>query len=1107
MKYRLGLDLGSTSLGWAVVELNEYNDARRLVDMGVRIFPDGRDAQSHTPINVERRMARGMRRRSDRIKIRKRRTLALIHKYGLDFDISGDIERLENPYKLRALAVEQKLTADELGRVFFHLAQRRGFKSNRKETRGSAGGKLKNATEALRKATDDKTLGQFQNESGKYRFSDQFDGDVIKDGALYPTREMYLDEFHKICDVQNVSDDMRRDFENVIFYQRRLLPPQIGHCMFEPSELRAYKYTPAFQKWRVLQQLNQLRIENSGSLEALSVEQRDKLMNIMLVSFDGVVREKKGHVKLTFAAIKKQLGLSARTTKFNLESENRKEIDVDTTAFAFAEIGEGDFWNSLSGDAQLDVLEKINDDNLSDDELIRDLMDKYNLAYERAEKIIGLPLEDDVGNVSLLAIGKMLPYLEQGLLYHEAAREVYGAHSEQDIKELDELPYYGDLMVLRSSLVEDKNGVYRTMNATVHIAMNQIRAVVNDLISQYGKPFAITIETGREVHAGAKERAEIESQQVKNKKENDRIAAELQSAGVQVNRENIQKYKLWELLGSSPLDRCCVYTGEVISKEKLFSPQFEIEHIFPFSRTLDDSLANKTISRVDANKFKGNRTPAEAFTAIDSPWCYDEVWARAQKLPPATRWRFNRGAIDLFLKNNDCIARALNDTRHMTRLAVTYLKHVCADKNNVIGMPGRLTAMFRDMWHLDWWKDKAEAEKYRGNHIHHAIDAFVVACAGRGNLQRLSCNSKNPEIYSGKSLKDKRKDWFDGIALPFAGFDYFDFKMKCENTVISYRKSIKRPSSDGTIGCLHEDTAYNLEDFDKNGRAIMSRHESLPVTDAGRKKFAKDFKRLNKTVLQTFICDAGCGNDTPDIAERFLDWARARGIKKVRMLKDGVDISGWVPVFHTRSDRDAFHDTYTAWYVADGISAGIVDKHAKCVQQNKENSLRERYQNAARRAYKWYIGGNNFCSEIFEIRSDDSRYPKLAGKWQMEIVSNYSAQLNAGQPMWRKKYATARRVMSLRINDMVMAEFGRDDSKLPKGLIDTVKRQCMLEQKDTVWVVFRVKKISSDGRVYLRPHFIAKEEADTKSWAASSGSLQEHNARKISVSPTGKILK
>ncbi len=1108
MKYKIGLDLGCTSLGWAVVELDQDNNVRRLVDMGVRIFPDGRDAQSHTPINVERRMARGMRRRGDRIQMRKKRTLQLIHKYGLDFDIRSDIARLENPYQLRARAVMEKVAPDELGRIFFHLSQRRGFKSNRKETRGDSGGKLKAATLALQSAIgSDKTLGQFQNESGKYRFANQFDGVNIKQGALYPARDMYLDEFHKICAAQNISDDMRHEFENVLFYQRSMHAPQLGHCLFEPTELRAYKYTPGFQKWRALQQLNQLRIENCGSLEPLAQGQRDKLCDILFNTFDGVKREKNGHVKLTFAEIKRQLGLS-RKTKFNLETEKRKEMDVDTTAFAFAQIGQLDFWNSLSGMAQLDILEKINDDNLDDDALIEYLMAQYHLSSEHAAEIIEIQLEDDVANVSLKAIEKMLPYLAQGMLYHDAARLAYGSHSLQDIVSLDLLPYYGDLAALRSSLVEDKNGKYRTMNATVHIAMNQIRAVINDLIMQYGtKPFAVTIEMGRDIHAGAQERKEIELQQAKNKKENDRIAGELVSAGVRVNRENIQKYKLWEQLGPSPLDRRCVYTGEIISLEKLFSPQFEIEHILPFSRTLDDSMANKTISRVDANRFKGNRTPEEAFTDPKSLWNYTDVWTRAQRLSAPTAWRFEKGALDRFLKDQGPIQRALNDTRHMTRLAVTYIQHVCQDKYNVIGMPGRMTALFRDMWNLDWWKDKNDADSYRISHIHHAIDAFVVACIGRNSFQKLVHNTKNPEIYFGKSLKEKRKTWFADMLSPYPGFDYNDFQMKCERTIISYRKSIKNPRAGGTIGCLHEDTAYNLEDFDKNGWAIMSHREELPVTQNDRKKFAKDFGRLNKTILQTFLKETGCSNNEPNISELFLDWAFDRGIKKVRMIKEGVDVASWVPVFRTKQARDDFHRAYVAWYAANGISDGIVDKKEKKAQKDRELALRGQYQDAARLAYKWYIGGNNFCAEIFEIRGDEKRYPALAGKWQVQVVSNYNAQRTGGAPMWRQKYATARHIMSLRINDMVMAEFSRNDPNLPTGLVAAVQHQCAIEQTDTVDMVFRVKKINSNGTIYLRPHFIAKEDGDKQSWAASKSSLQAHKARKINVSPTGRILK
>ena len=1111
MKYKLGLDLGSTSLGWAIVELNEKDTPIRLVDMGVRIFPDGRDAQSHTPINAVRRQARQMRRRVDRIHIRKKRVLQLIHKYGMDFDIRTD-KNLENPYELRVRALTQKLFSSELGRVLFHLSLRRGFKSTRKETRGEDGGKLKRATTALRTAMGDETLAQFQMQTGKYRFANQFDGTTIKDGALYPTRDMYLDEFREICKAQNLLDNIRQEFERAIFRQSPLKPVDVGKCVFEPEEPRAYKFEPDFQKWRALQQLNQLAILDKGIAIPLTGEQRSKLFNVMFNTFDGVSFEKNGRAKITFAKIKQILGLS-RTSKFNLESEKRKDLDSDATGGAFYKIGEIEFWNARNDAEKSDILNRINDDKTDDSDLINYLVQEYGISAERAEQIIDIPLEEGVSNVSLKAIRKMLPFLEQGDLYHTAAQKVWGKHSDKDIPELVFLPYYGDLTALRSSLVLDKNGVYRTMNATVHIAMNQIRAVVNDLIHQYGKPYAINIEMGRDTRAGAQERSEIDAQQAKNKRENDRIRKELASIDItNPSREDFQKFKLWEALAKKPQDRMCVYTGRPItSLTELFkSGNFEIEHILPFSLTLDDSLANKTISAIDANKFKGNRIPYDAFNDPASPWSYDDVLRRAQNLPDSTKWRFNENAMERYLKDNpDCIARALNDTRHMTKMAVTYLQHICNNKSKVVGVNGQMTAMFRDMWHLNWWKDRADADKYRGSHIHHAIDAFVITCISPNMYYHIARNASTAEHYFGKSQKEKRDIWFADMATPFDGFDYYDFKMKCENTIISYRKSIKDPRENGTVGCLHEETAYNLESFenDKTIKATMSRRVELPKTDEKREKFKKDFKNINKTTLQMFLSDTGVTNDDADIVPKFLDWCTARGIKKLRMLKNDVDISTYIPVFRTKKERNEYLRAYENWYVADGISAGIKNKHAKQEQLNKERELLDNFKSAAKRAYKWYVGGNNFCADIFEIRSDDKRYPKDAGKWKVDIVSNYMAETKPGVSLWHKKYPTARRIMSLRINDMVMAEFSKDDSQLPSGIRDTVAHQCAVENKDTVNMVFRVKKLNSSGTIYLRPHFIAKEDADTKSWIASTTSLKEHKARKISVSPTGKILK
>ena len=1094
MKYKLGLDLGSTSLGWAVVELDKDDNIVRLVDMGVRIFPDGRDAKTHAPINVKRREARSMRRRLDRVQQRKRQVVKLLKKYGLEFDITSD-STLANPYELRARGLTEKLTRPELGRVMLHFALRRGFKSNRKELRGTEGGKLKAATASLRNALGDGTLAQFQVATGKYRFSNQFDGTSIKDGALYPTRDMYLDEFQRLCKAQHMPDEMHQDFETAIFYQRPLRAPERGNCLFEPGEYRAYKYEPDFQRWRALQQINQLSLVEHGKAIPLSDEQRQKIMDMVFVPSGSV---KKG--KLTFAEIKKQLGLS-RAAKFNLETEKRKDIDADKTAFAFYEVGELDFYLRLENKQEL--LDKINDDSLEDAELLDFIVNKLDATPQQAEKIIQVSLEDDVANVSLVAIRKMLPFLEQGQMFHDAARSAGYHHSAFVIPTLEALPYYGDLAILKPSLAQISDGSYRTMNATVHIAMNQIRAVVNELIQRFGRPYAINVEMGRDLRSGAEDLKKIDKLQSENKKKNDKIAAELASIGIlNPSREDFQKYKLWEALAKEPQKRRCVYTGQPITSiiELFKSGKFEIEHILPYAQTLDDSMANKTISAVEANRFKGNRTPYEAFSDSKSPWDYEGVWERAQSLPDASRWRFKQDALTAYLRGNDCIARALNDTRFMSKMAVDYLRHICSDKNKVLGLPGQMTALFRDMWHLDWWKNKEDSDKYRSSHVHHAIDAFVIACMGAGKLQTLSKNATKLENYFGKTLKEKRKQLFVGLDIPFAGFDFYDFKIKTENMIISYRRSLKDPRDIGTIGQLHEDTAYSLESFQSGVKATMSRRIPMPIKD-------KDFENINRGTLTEFLNDTGIKNDDPDIYKKFISWAESRGIKSVRVYKEDVDTTSYIPIFRTKAERDACHRAYIDWYVADGLAVGMSDKKQKQAQALREEYLLQAYRTAASRAYKWYVGGNNFCAEIFEIRSDDKRYPKLRGKWMTEVVSNYNAELDQGIPVWRQKYATARRIMSLRINDMVMAEFSKNDPNLPKGLIEAVRHQCLIDGTDTVNMVFRVKKLKSTGVVYLRPHSVAKEDADTKSWAASASSLQAHNARKVHISPTGKILK
>ena len=168
--------------------------------------------------------------------------------------------------------------------------------------------------------------------------------------------------------------------------------------------------------------------------------------------------------------------------------------------------------------------------------------------------------------------------------------------------------------VLKKSCVQDKDGNYRITNISVHVALNQLRLVVNELIKKYGNPDFVAVEIARDLKMGTEELAKANKQQTKNKNENDRIAEEIRKLGIQKpSREDILKYKLWEMLSKDPLQRRCVYSGRQIAVDDLFNGTVEIEHILPFARTFDDSIFNKTLSYKGANDYKGNRTPYEAF--------------------------------------------------------------------------------------------------------------------------------------------------------------------------------------------------------------------------------------------------------------------------------------------------------------------------------------------------------------------------------------------------------------------------------------------------------------------------------------------------------------
>ncbi|MDP4835743.1 MAG: hypothetical protein NWS01_01140 [Burkholderiales bacterium] len=148
MRYRLAVDLGTTSLGWAMVRLNEENEPNAVIKAGVRIFSDGRNPKDGSSLAVTRREARSMRRRRDRLLKRKARMTKSLIEHG--FFPEGEKERKAlvtlNPYTLRARGLDEALKPEEFARALFHINQRRGFKSNRKtDKKDNESGALKQA--------------------------------------------------------------------------------------------------------------------------------------------------------------------------------------------------------------------------------------------------------------------------------------------------------------------------------------------------------------------------------------------------------------------------------------------------------------------------------------------------------------------------------------------------------------------------------------------------------------------------------------------------------------------------------------------------------------------------------------------------------------------------------------------------------------------------------------------------------------------------------------------------------------------------------------------------------------------------------------------------
>ena len=750
MNYILGLDIGIASVGWAMVEIDEEENPIRLIDLGVRVFERAEVPKTGDSLAAARRLARSVRRLTRRRAHRLLRARRLLKREGVlqaaDFDENGLIKSLPNtPWQLRAAALDRKLTPLEWSAVLLHLIKHRGYLSQRKNEGETAdkelGALLKGVADnahALQtgdfRTPAELALNKFEKESGHIRnqrgdYSHTFSRKDLQ------AELVLLFEKQKEFGNPHISDGLKEGIETLLMAQRPALSgdavqKMLGYCTFEPTEPKAAKNTYTAERFIWLTKLNNLRILEQGSERPLTDTERAtlmdepyrkskltyaqarKLLDLDDTAFFKGLRYGKDNAEAStlmemkaYHAISRALekeGLKDKKSPLNLSPELQDEIG---TAFSLFKTHE-DITGRLKDRVQPEILEAL-------------------LKHINFDKFV---------QISLKALRRIVPLMEQGKRYDEACTEIYGDHyGKKNAEEKIYLP----------PIPADE-----IRNPVVLRALSQARKVINAVVRRYGSPARIHIETAREVGKSFKDRKEIEKRQEENRKDREKAAAKFREyfpnfVG-EPKSKDILKLRLYEQQHGK-----CLYSGKEINLGRLNEKGYvEIDHALPFSRTWDDSFNNKVLVLGSENQNKGNQTPYEYFNGKDNSREWQEFKARVEtsRFPRSKKQRILLQKFD----EDGFKERNLNDTRYVNRFlcqfVADHMRLTGKGKRRVFTSNGQITNLLRGFWGLR----KVRAENDR----HHALDAVVVACSTVAMQQKITrfVRYKEMNAFDGKTI-------------------------------------------------------------------------------------------------------------------------------------------------------------------------------------------------------------------------------------------------------------------------------------------------------------------------------------------------------------------
>lgn len=1052
----LGLDVGTTSVGGILID----SESKTPIKCGiVRIFPEGvdRDQQGGEQSKTQaRRIARGQRRQIYRRAMRKKlMRLALQHASLLPTDQQELARVLEqNPYPLRAKAIQEKIELHELGRIYYHLAVRRGFLSNRKTDKTREASDMLQEIGELQQRLDDRkqTLGQFLSEQLEGHQPGDPDPPVRK---RHTRRDMYQAEFNAIWQKQSeyypelLSDQLklgsmqssdypidpktrselkaltvenrwpelaRRQLEQfglhgLIFFQRKMYWPKsvVGQCDLPREEdlekrckrKRCPKADREAQRFRILQEVNNLKVIDEGGQRRLHEDERKIVVQALLTT-----------KQQTFSALRKKLRFTEDVV-FNLERGGRDKLKGhETDAVLSSSKVLGKRWRDFPDDLK-DRIVDICVHEEREDVALRKLQENCDLTLEEAQRTSAAHLPEGYMHFCREAILRLNEHLAKGLILMGNDETDSALHAagylrpdERVIDQKDFLPAAPDLP-----------------NPIVRQALIEVRKLVNAVVREYGKPDRIHIELAREAKKSFEERREIRFENLKREKLREAIAEQLSDEfGMKPTRNNINRFLLWQ-----EQEKDCLYCGEKISMAQLFGGEADVDHILPRWRSLDDSLANKVVCHRKCNEEKKDRTPAEWLKDSDRPR-YEKMIQLARKLDYGKRLRLEQ--IDIQLDH--FVERQLRDTTYIAKCVKEYLECLGTP---IVCPRGGMTKDLRHWWGLNNILDPdKKGRKNRNDHRHHAVDAIVIALTDHARLHALA-NARG-----------------ENMPPPWPGF-LNDARMAILSINVSHRVQRK------ITGALHEATLYGSAHKPQRSRLTKE-----------QRPWAKDWIEEEGVYVRRKPVES---IENAKHLAKVRDSA-IRDILRGHLRQQGIDPDG-----KKKYPKDAFKGSNTPRMPnkKEPGKPGVLIKKVRMLEES------ETFRSVSnRRDYQCVKPGNNHHI-IYWAEGEGARE-----KWTAEVVTMWDAAQRARSSLPAVDTSPPegkRFVMSLSIGEMF--EMVGDDGEI---------QLCVVRKMD-----------QRSRRVYYKLHTDAREteRINKDNLYLSPKKMLEKSARKVTVDPLGRI--